>query len=155
MFGCFRQLTLAGAVLTGLALGVSASPGYLPAVGPAALRFRAAVEPATNLVRMPLPSPETPPAIQLPPPVAAVPAAPVVAPAPVVLAASSAPTNSAPEPDPGSATSGPQVSAQMLLKFFNRSTNGAAAGIIAPMDFAPPGTAKAPSSTATYSTDPK
>jgi hypothetical protein len=43
----------------------------------------------------------------------------------------------------------------MLLRYFNRSTNGTGAGILAPVDFAPPGAAKPPSSTATYSTNPK
>jgi hypothetical protein len=46
------------------------------------------------------------------------------------------------------------VSPQMLMQYFNRSTNGAAAGIMAPVNFAPPA-APSPSSTATYSADPK
>jgi hypothetical protein len=43
----------------------------------------------------------------------------------------------------------------MLLRYFNRSTNGASSGVMAPVDFAPPPPPKPPASTATYSTDPK
>jgi hypothetical protein len=43
----------------------------------------------------------------------------------------------------------------MLLRYFSRSTNGAAGGMMAPVDFAPPGAAKPPSSSATYTIEPK
>ena len=45
----------------------------------------------------------------------------------------------------------PRISSQMLLKFFTPSTNGPAAGVVAPLEFAPPSPPKPPSSTATYS----
>lgn len=44
------------------------------------------------------------------------------------------------------------VSPQMLLKYFNKSTNGNAAGVNAPLDFTPPRLAEPPSSKAEYST---
>jgi hypothetical protein len=43
------------------------------------------------------------------------------------------------------------VSPQMLLKYFNKSTNGNTTGVIAPIQFSPPQSIGAPSSTATYS----
>jgi hypothetical protein len=46
------------------------------------------------------------------------------------------------------------VSPQMLLRYFNKSTNGASASVIAPMEFTPPPAAPAPSSKASFSTSP-
>ena len=60
MLGRLRHWAGAGAVFTGLVCGVWAAPGYLPAVGPAALRFRPAAPSGTNLMRMPLPPPDVP-----------------------------------------------------------------------------------------------
>ena len=57
--------------------------------------------------------------------------------------------------DANPSASEPKISPQMLLKFFNRSTNGTAGGIIAPVDFAPPTVPKPPSGSAMYSTNPK
>jgi hypothetical protein len=146
--------------MLGLAFGVSANPGYLPVVGPAALRFRPVAQSANNLVRMPLPPtdppPPAPPSTPSTPPAAAVTEAktppPAAAPssAPVLLA----PANSPVEPDTTPSASEPKISPQMLLRYFNRSTNGTTSGVIAPVDFAPPA-AILPSSTATYTTDPK
>jgi hypothetical protein len=155
MFGRLRHWAGAGAAIAGLALGVSAAPGYLPAVGPVALRFRPAAQPATNLVRMPLPPPDPPPAA---PP--ALPAADSEAktntPA-VVPASAPAVSTVTGNPDEGAIPPGtqPLISPQMLLRYFNRSTNGVSSGIMAPVDFAPPPPPKPPASTATYSTDPK
>jgi hypothetical protein len=42
------------------------------------------------------------------------------------------------------------ISPQMLLKYFNKSTNGTGTGIIAPLDLTAP-RAQPPSSKATYS----
>jgi len=161
MLGRLRHWAEAGSAVMGLALGVSASPGYLPVVGPAPLRFRPAAQSVTNLVRMPLPPPDPPPATPPPtpltPPAAAVTEAktapPAAAPssAPVILA----PTNSPAGPDATPFGSEPMISPQMLLKYFNRSTNGTVSGVIAPVDFAPPAVARPVSSTATYSTNPK
>jgi hypothetical protein len=97
------------------------------------------------------------PDIPTPPPAAAATEAKQTPPAanpsaaPVILTATNGPAG----PDAASSGSAPQISPQMLLRYFNRSTNGTAAGIMAPVDFAPPGAAKPPSSTATYTTDPK
>jgi hypothetical protein len=46
------------------------------------------------------------------------------------------------------------VSPQMLLKYFNKSTNGATTGVLAPFEFSPPQTGEPPSSKATYSHSP-
>ena len=161
MFGRLRHWAEVGAAVLGLSFGVAANPGYLPVVGPAALRFRPAPQSATNLVRMPLPPPDpppsTPPSIPSTPPPApgteAKTTPPAAAPSspPVLFTA----TNSPAEPDATPSGAEPKISPQMLLKYFNRSTNGTVGGIIAPVDFAPPAAAKPASSTATYSTNPK
>ena len=77
MFGRLRHWAVAGAVLPGLAVCVSASSGYLAEVGPVPLRFLSS-PPATNRVRMPLPPPEAPPVVPSPPVVVATNAAPAV-----------------------------------------------------------------------------
>jgi len=149
-----RHWAGAGAVFAGLAFGVSAAPGYLPVVGPVALRFRPAAPPATNLVHMPLPPPDPPSSISsdfaTPPAPPAPSAKPAPAPAPASLPATNAPA----EPDANPSASESKVLPQMLLRYFSRATNGAGGGIIAPVDFAPPAAASPPSSTATYSTEP-
>ncbi len=155
MFGRLRHWADAGAVSAGLAFGVSAFPGYLPAVGPVALRFRPPPQAATNLVRMPLPPPDLPappPPAPAMPPAATNSEAKLTPPAaPVLSTVASGPA----VPDATPAGSEPKISTQMLLRYFSRSTNGTASGITAPVDFAPPPPATPPSSTATYSTDPK
>lgn len=158
MFGRWRHWAGAGVALASLAFGVSATPGYLPAVGPVPLRFRPAAQSVTNLVRMPLPPPDLPPPEPSTP---STPAIPSTAPAPskqppsVLPAASLPPTNAPVEPNAVPSGSEPMISPQMLLRYFNRSTNGVGAGVIAPLQFAPPASTTPPSSTATYSTDPK
>lgn len=158
MFGRLRHWAGAGAVITGLVCGVSAAPGYLPAVGPAALRFRPAAPSGTNLVRMALPPPDVSPSTAST--ASTNTAADTEAkPAPAAATLSSAPlifavTNTPPQPEAAPFGAEPLISPQMLLKYFNRSTNGASSGIIAPVDFAPPAPAPPRSSTATYSTGP-
>ncbi|MGD0412252.1 MAG: hypothetical protein ABSC18_11170 [Verrucomicrobiota bacterium] len=155
MFAHLRHWAGAGAVFAGLALGVLAAPGYLPAVGPVPLRFRPDAQPATNLIRMPLPPPD-PPSTNLPDFSApSVPSAASAKPAPALPAAALPATNTPAGADATPSASEPRISPQMLLRYFNRSTNGAAGGILAPVDFAPPAAAAPPSSTATYSTEPK
>jgi hypothetical protein len=160
MFGSWRHWAAVGAASAGLASGVLAAPGYLPAVGPVPLRFRVAAQPVTNLLVIALPSPEPPSA-----PLDEVIAAPLAASTatnkapPVAPPSSTVQTNLVPG-GPTGANGGlpgaePLISPQMLLRFFNRSTNGAVGGIIAPVDFAPPAVATPLSSSATYSTDPK
>lgn len=46
------------------------------------------------------------------------------------------------------------VSPQMLLKFFNKGTNGAATSVTVPLDFTPPRPAEPSNSKASYSTGP-
>jgi len=163
MFGRWRYWAAVGAVFAGLASGVLAASGYLPAVGPVPLRFRPAAQPATNLVFIPLPPPDPP---SPPPDASSAPPAPPAATnteakqtPPVIPPSSPGPTNTVASgpasPNDAASGSAPLISPQMLLRYFNRATNGAAAGIIAPVDFAPPAPATPPSSTATYSTDPR
>ena len=156
MIGRLCQWGFAGAVFAGFAYGVSASSGYLPTVGPVPIRFRAVAPPVTNLMKMPLPAPESPAPVAPAPAVVA--PAPAVQPVPVVQVApktNSVAVDTQPEPEPIYPNSQPRVSAQMLLKYFNHSTNGPGTGIIAPLDFAPPAAGTTPPSTATYTTDPK
>lgn len=117
--------------------------GYLPTVGPSPLRFRPAFKPNTNIVVLPIP-------IQ-----------PVVAPPPAEKVEKvSSPTLPALEPIPAIAQTNAVVepprpdvvSPQMLLKYFNKPTNGNAAGVSAPLDFTPPRPVEPPSSKASYST---
>ena len=160
MFGRLRHWAEAGAVFAGLALGVSAAPGYLPAVGPVPLRFRPTPPPAEALVQMPLPPPDPPsPAPDIPSPLSAAAntatnkTPPAASPSSVPVIATA--TNGPAQPDANPSGSEPRISPQMLLRYFSRSTNGAAGGMMAPVDFAPPAAATPPSSTATYSTEPK
>lgn len=159
-----RHWAIVGAALPGLAVGVLADTGlepevshwysraYLPTVGPVALRFRAPEQPATNLVRMPLPPPQPEPAITLPPPDE--PVAKKTAPPPAAAPQTTNQPAPPPEPPVAPAVGDPMISPQMLLKYFNHSTNGPSSGIIAPMNFAPPADAKPASGSATYSTNP-
>lgn len=153
-FGRLRHWAMAGAVISGLAMRVLAIPGYLPAVGPANLRFLPEARPATNLAAIALPPPVEEPDSQPPPAeVAASPPAPSAPPA-APPPETNSPVSLSPLPPAAAPMTDPMISPQMLLKYFNRSTNGAAGGVIAPMEFAPPSSAKPPSSTATYSTSP-
>jgi len=157
MFGRLSHWAIAGAALSGLAMRVLATPGYLPVVGPVALRFLAPAQPVTNQAQTPLPPPVAPPVNPPPPAEVAVktsapaPSAPPAAPPadtnPPVDLSTSAPAATSSPPDP-------MISTQSLLKFFNRSTNGPSSAVIAPMNFAPPASAIPPSSSATYSTSP-
>ncbi len=128
-------------------------PGYLATVGPAPLRFWSPVhvKPAPVAVNT-----NTPPAV----------AAQTPAPDPYdFLAAFGSPT-SVPVPAPmqpattnvdmnaASQTQAPQpgdvVSPQMLLKYFNKNTNGTGSGIIAPLNLSPANNPTPPPSSATY-----
>lgn len=164
MFGCLRHWAIAGAIVTshcamagvgvsGLATRSMANVGYLPAVGPVELRFRDPIQPITNMAQMPLPQPFVEKTNE-PPPVEMV----EKAPAPVQTPAVPPPDTNPPVPPPVPVSapnpSDPMISPQMLLKYFNRNTNGASTGMIAPMEFAPPTQAAPPSSTATYTISP-
>lgn len=165
MFGHVRRWVIVGAAFGSFAGGVLASSGigrageqwnpgaYLTKVGPVPLRFLSAEPPATNFVRMPLPAPKPPPAVtpaaseDATPKKAAPPTPPAAAPQAASPPAPAEPTVAPPAADP-------MISPQMLMKFFNHSTNGSSSGILAPMDFAPPSSAKPASGSATYSTNP-
>jgi hypothetical protein len=122
---------------------------YLPAVGPAPLRFRAPYKPNANTVTTPSPVVSQPafpaptedaektPAPALPPPVHE------PAPAPIQ-------TNAVVETPPSDGV----ISPAMLLKYFNRSTNGAAAGVGAPPHFTPAAGVEPQSSKVDSSTPP-
>ncbi len=104
--------------------------------------------PPTNTFKLPPP----------PPPVVADPEVKIPAPTnnteSVVTKVSSAPPVQTNEiGGTGDLTPDGVVSPQMLLKFFNKSTNGPSTTVIAPMDFRPPNPTPLPSK-ATYSTGP-
>jgi hypothetical protein len=116
--------------------------GYLPTVGPASLRYQIIPPMVTNQVVLPPPPAPVAEVVEPPAPVAPAPKAPPV----ITNVGSSAPELAHPED---------VVSPQMLLKYFNKSTNGSSLGIVAPLNFTPPKTAEpAPASSATYSTGP-
>lgn len=141
-------------VLIGLVMPAFAGNGggYLAVVGPPRLRFfslppvapAAPVNTTTNSGSNVAPV-QAPPAntLEVPNPLSSVPAVQPVQPQTGV-------TNemeSLPEaPQPGDV-----ISPQMLLKYFNKSTNGTGAGIIAPFDLSVPRSTPQPSSKATYS----
>ena len=136
--------------LSSAALPASAGNGYLTAVGPEPLRFELPANPARPFPRAsrpptPVAAPATNDSIQQ------VPATPPAATLPTVIPQipPAATTN---EVD---ATSGAKpdevVLPQMLLKYFERSTNGTGTGIIAPMVLPPTRPPVPPSSSATYS----
>ena len=54
-------------------------------------------------------------------------------------------------PQQGALQPGDVVSPQMLLKYFNKNTNGTGAGIIAPLNLTPSSNPQPPPSSATYS----
>jgi len=154
--GRFSPLIVPLCLIICLSIAVCAwgdDSGYLRVVGPAPLRFRPTPRPiSTPLV----PPPEASPAPTMP--AVATPDFSVVpnllpmptAPAPVTFQAPPAATtetNAVIEPPRAEEV----VSPQMLLKYFNKSTNGNTTGVIAPIQFAPPQPTGAPSSTATYS----
>ena len=140
-----RPLIVAGFTSI-LALNLAGS-AYLPTVGPAPLRFRPAFKTITNSVvpALPVVAKAAPP----PPPEKVVKIAEPAPPPPVTVSPPKAVQNDgAAEPHPSDSV----ISAQMLLKYFSRATNGASAGVIAPPDFTPPRAPEPPSSTADYST---
>jgi hypothetical protein len=128
----------------------SPGPGYLALVGPAAFRFAPVARPCTNRFVLPAPVPVPVPA-PVPLQIEKAPTPPLPAPAPAVTNQGAA--SDATQPPVGSAPADGVVSPQMLLRFFNKSTNNPAS-VIAPLDFTPPKAAVAAPSSATYSTGP-
>jgi hypothetical protein len=143
-----RHLILICLLCPGLTALASTGPGYLASAGPAPLRFfsppppaPASADAATSTNHVQTAGPTQPEAMPQP----------IATPAPAV---EPVPAQTPPATDMNAATEPPEpadvISPQMLLKYFNKSTNGTATGIIAPIDLsAPP--AQPPSSKATYS----
>jgi len=125
----------------------AAEPGYLPRVGPAPLRFRAEMPAATHHFVLPPAEPEPVAAVASPVPFGPMPELPP----PTETAAI---TNQATSAVPDAIPPEDIVSPQMLIKFFNKSTNGAPSSVITPYGFTPPRVSEPPASKATYSTGP-
>jgi hypothetical protein len=140
--GFCRCVALIIAGWTGFFGSGRANLAYLPAVGPAPLRFQPDFKPVKHIVATPPPEPA-----QAAAPVApakAQPVAPTPAPEPTPVVVQPAAVVEPPKPDG-------VVSPQMLLKYFNRGTNADAA-TSPPAGFTPPGQIEPPSSKASYST---
>ncbi|HEX4121611.1 MAG TPA: hypothetical protein VH619_13405 [Verrucomicrobiae bacterium] len=146
MFGRLRHLISATAAFFSLAAVVWAGSGYLPAVGPVSLRFRALPEETTLSTNAVTAAPIPPPVsfIALPPEEPSqtndfdsVPSMPVVVPRvgePYTAEAQSP----APQPSPAA---NPVVSPEMLVKYFAKpgSTNSSpTAGSSPEVGFMPP-----------------
>lgn len=127
----------------GTGLGAGAAPVYLSTVGPAPFRFQAPPRPPTR---------PTPPAPALVGPESAPVSTATNTPPPAV-------TNTAPPPAADTNAlnvvnppkSDEVVSPQMLLKYFNRSTNGIGSEVITPLTVPLPSQSAPPASKATYS----
>lgn len=139
------------AICLSLAPFAWSGPGYLHTVGPVPLRFCPPLAPNTNVTISPRPASSTEPVAQANDlfavpnllPSAEIPFAPATPEqAPAVNQ-----TNSAVD----ASRSEDMVSPQMLLKFFNKSTNGSVTGIVAPTELAAPRPTELPPSKATYS----
>lgn len=147
IFGYRRHFPLIVTACMGILISSWADTVYLPAVGPSPLRFRPAFKPNTNRVVLPSPAPAKStlplPAEKAEKTPAPTPAIPLHDPVPTTEQA-----DAVVEPPPSDG----EISPQMLLKYFNRSTNGNAAAVSAPLDFTPPRPVEAASSKAEYST---
>ena len=132
----------------------SPSKAYLQRIGPAPLRFSEPKPPQvffTNSAPAVVAKNESGPADADVPDFLAPPTSltPVEIGQAVTYTAKSAPVSQLSQP-------AEVVSPQMLLKYFNKSTNGSVTGVVMPVEFAAPQPSAAPpSSSATYSTTPK
>ena len=138
-----RQFTLIVAAYLGACLLGWSRPGYLTVVGPAALRFFAPPPPAPRLPPAPIPMPVVS--------TNSAPVTPVKQDAEETAAGPGAETNVPalpPGPDMSGQTNGPGgglgtpkpedvVSPQMLMQYFNKTGNGTATSIYAPVDVTP------------------
>jgi hypothetical protein len=156
-WGTHLLLCLVGLALPALA---SSGPGYLATVGPAPLRFwsPSKPKPAPAVTDAPSPAVSNEPATPNPYDFLAAFGAPtpVTAPMPdvtnAVPPAASVDMNAATQPpQPDAPQPGDVVSPQMLLKYFNKNTNGTGTGIIAPINMSVPNNPTPPPSSATYS----
>jgi hypothetical protein len=136
------------AAYAGALISSWAGMAYLPAIGPAPLRFLPALKPFTQSVP-PLPAAAQP----APPPgeKAEKPSGPVAPSQPINVSPATGPTDTGAEPAPADGV----ISPQMLLKYFNKPTNSNAPNVKAPLDFIPPRTGEPRSSKAEYSTPSK
>lgn len=131
-------------VFLAVASPATASPrlGYLPWIGPAPLRFLAVVIPSTNIVVLPTSAPPIEPEpIHVQMAKAGLFGPPMPTPEQLMEARSSdAGTALPPGLTDSTADQVPPdvvISPQMLLKYFNRNTNGSAT-VVAPVNFNPP-----------------
>jgi hypothetical protein len=131
-------------------------PGYLATVGPAPLRFWSPARPkpapvVTNAAPADV-SAQTDASNPNDFFAAFGASASVPTPMPMQPATTNVEMNAASEaPQSGALQPTDVVSPQMLLKYFNKNTNGASTGIIAPLDLSVPHNTPPPSSSATYS----
>jgi hypothetical protein len=143
--------------------------GYLPALGPVALRFLLPPEPPPpHVAARPAPAPVPAPTAEAQPSSATGPgyldasssfdifnplpareyeATTSIFPPPVAQPAPPQIPVEAPQTEPA-------VSPEMLLRYFTRQTNGSGVSVIAPIGFTPPAPTPPPSSTATYTVGP-
>ena len=145
-------------------------PGYLATVGPAPLRFWSPprIKPAPVVVNTNTSPAAVSASTETPDPYDFLAAfgnpTTVPIPMPMLQVTTNVEMNAASQPpqqsgvlqpvasQPGALQPGDVVSPQMLLQYFNKNTNGAGAGIIAPLNLsAPHNNTPPPSSSATYS----
>ena len=156
-------------LLIGLA-GAAAGPGYLPSLGPVALRFRVPASP--SVIKTPLPplvmtnaapepAPEETAASGAVSPVPTVPPVPfaneaaneAISREPLTIA--QFPAEAATNLVHGLTSESEVVSPASILRFFQaKSTNGVSSAVVLPLGFTPAVPAPPLSSTATYSTSP-
>jgi hypothetical protein len=147
IIGHRRHFPLIVTACMGILISSWADTVYLPAVGPSPLRFRPAFKPNTNNVASPSPVLAQPVI-----PLLTEKAGKTFVPIPPTPVPDSGPTTDQTDANAEPPRSDGVISPQMLLKYFNKSTNGNAAGITAPLDFTPPRAVEPPSSKAEYST---
>ena len=154
--GCFSLFGLVLLVILAVSPIHAADPGYLPRIGPTPLRFRPVPLPMTNQLALPAPAsdPEAEPEPEPTAPKDDKPTAAATTPAPSPAPAPAAVVNEVSSGPSEPTQSDEVVSPQMLLKYFNKSTNGTSSTVIAPLDFTPPKPVEPNSSKATYSTGP-
>jgi hypothetical protein len=157
VFSSLFCVSVALAAFFCLAIAVWAGPGYLSTVGPAPLRYLPPAKPLEKVTKRV--AAVTPPPVVPAAPVAQIEdtnlfAAPDFLSAPTVTEAHSPPkieqTNLVTGATPDEGT----VSTQMLLQYFNTSSNNSGAGVIVPLNVAMPPPVDTPPSRASYTNAP-
>jgi len=155
-----RPLILIG--LLNVAISTLAADGYLPAVGPAPLRFIVpppALAKAT-FVLPPLALPPAPVVADEPPsPQASIEGNPLTGalpPEPILTAPVIMPGTLTPEPRLELVPEIGSLTPQMFMQFFtgHLATNSSAVGVYTPVSFVPPAPIQSPSSSAAFETTP-